>query len=138
MPRRILVIEDDEDALDRIELLLRSNGYSVSAAPTAKAGLELLSREKPEVLILDLNLPDASGTKVVESVRLDKELRGTRILVLTSDSRVEKAAQLLEMGAASYVTKMESNDRILSEVNALCDRRPPPEEGAPPGGEAAP
>lgn len=135
MPKRILVVDDDEDALDRMELLLKSSGYSVLAAPTAKAGLDLLHQERPEVLVLDLDLPDAHGTKIVESVRLDENLRGTLILILTSDPHIEKASRLLEMGASAYVTKMESNERILGEIHALCRRGEETEEDGPPGGE---
>jgi two-component system response regulator PhoP len=117
---RVLIIEDDERLREQLSARLRKEGYAVDAAATAKEG-EYFGVEYPvDLAIVDLGLPDASGSEVIRAWRA----KGVRfpVLILTARSRWEDKVAGLEMGADDYLAKPFQTEELLARLNALMRR----------------
>ena len=120
---RILVVDDEPQILRALEANLHAAGYAVATADTAARALAEAAARPPEALILDLVLPDRSGTAVCKELR---SWSAVPILVLSAlGEEVEKVAAL-DAGADDYVTKPFGNDELLARLRALLRRAAPP------------
>jgi DNA-binding response OmpR family regulator len=116
----VLIVEDAPDALELATATLRSAGHTTSAATTAAEALRGVRARPPEVILLDLGLPDADGTDLCREMRT---LSDAYILMLTArDDEVDKVLGL-KMGADDYVTKPYSPRELTARIEALL-RRP--------------
>ena len=119
MPRKAIVVEDDEEALQRIEMVLECGNFDVRSARSVGVGITLLMEDKPDILILDYNLPDSKGGTMLEKIMSFPQYKDLPVLILTSESDPDLAQRLLAMGASSFITKTESNAVILNTVERL-------------------
>lgn len=127
---RILLIEDNRDLAFGLRNNLEIEGYDVETAETGKAGLQAFQRTNPDLLILDLMLPELDGFRVLRSLR--KDGHATPILVLTAKGEEADKVRGLKMGADDYVTKPFGLLELLARVEALL-RRTQPGRSAPGG-----
>src|SRR5580700_7629417 len=97
----LLLIDDDLDILQAVGDYFQRLGYEVHRAPTATAGLETFDLVRPDVVILDLHLPDANGLDVLERLRA----QGAAVLLLTGQADVETAVRAMQLGAENFLTK---------------------------------
>ena len=112
----ILVVEDHVDTLDLISEMLRRMDYEVREAGTAADALDSVRRAAPDAILLDIKLPDASGTTVLDELR---KLRPTvPIIMLTANTDVIVARNTLKRGAFDYITKPFDAIRLRSVVEA--------------------
>jgi len=118
--RRILVIEDNRDLAFGLRNNLEIEGYEVETAATGKAGLEALARMPPDLVILDLMLPELDGFRVLRSLR--QQGFSNRVLVLTAKGEEADKVRALRMGADDYVTKPFGLLELLARVEALLRR----------------
>lgn len=123
--KRILIIEDDRDIVELVRYNLANEGFEVTALADGSAGLSLLRKSAPDLLILDLMLPKMPGLEVCKEIRRDPALNRLPILMLTA--RGEEADRVigLEMGADDYVTKPFSPRELAARVKALLRRTEP-------------
>jgi two-component system alkaline phosphatase synthesis response regulator PhoP len=121
--KRILVVDDDKSIIEIVQAYLEQAGYSVLTAYNGTSAMDTLRREKPDLLILDLMLPDRDGWDITRSIRHDKRLATTPIIMLTA--RVDDSDKIvgLELGADDYVTKPFNPREIVARVRALLRRR---------------
>ncbi len=119
MPR-ILLVEDNEDLAFGLRTALEFEGYAVEVAQDGEAGLAAVTASSPDLLILDLMLPDKSGFEVLRELRR----RGRRIPVLILTARTQESDVVLgfDSGADDYVTKPFSTAELLARVRALLRR----------------
>ncbi len=116
----VLIVEDAPDAAELATAVMRSAGFDTSVAATAAAAKELTLALRPDVILLDLGLPDVDGTDLCRSLR---DFSDAYIVMLTSrDDEVDKVLGL-KLGADDYVTKPYSPREVLARVEALL-RRP--------------
>jgi two-component system, OmpR family, KDP operon response regulator KdpE len=101
---RILIVEDDSLLRHAFKLLLEDVGYAVVEAGSAKDAIAAAAQHKPDLILLDLGLPDANGLDVARAVRRDGNA-DTPILALTGRVGAEEKAACLEAGCTSYLTK---------------------------------
>jgi DNA-binding response OmpR family regulator len=121
---RILVIEDDASIRLGLEDTLRAKGYRVSVATRGAAGLELAQRERPDLIILDIMLPDIDGFEVCRRLKAGgRELAGTPIIMLSARGAELDRVRGLELGADDYVTKPFSLMELLARVAAVLRRQ---------------
>ncbi len=124
MARTIVVIEDDRHIRTVVEGYLRQAGYQVLSTGDGTAGLALVRRERPALLVLDLMLPGMDGLEITRQLRAssDPALAGIYIIMLTA--RVEEADRVvgLELGADDYVTKPFSPRELVARVRAALRR----------------
>jgi PleD family two-component response regulator len=117
---RILVVEDDADVANLLRFFFESQGYQVSIAPTGPTALDLCRRELPNIVVLDIQLPEMDGYEVCR--RLRENLRTSHIPILFLTQRDERSDRIagLELGADDYITKPFDIDELKLRVqNAI-------------------
>jgi two-component system KDP operon response regulator KdpE len=119
---RVLVVDDEPQILRALQLKLKSAGYSVETAATAQEALTKAAMRPPEAIILDLLLPDGSGTDVCREVR---SWSTVPILVLSAVGEEREKVAALDAGADDYVTKPFSGDELLARLRAALRRAIP-------------
>jgi two-component system, OmpR family, KDP operon response regulator KdpE len=119
---RLLVVDDEPQILRALQLKLRTAGYAVDTAATAAEALMKAAMRPPEAIILDLLLPDGSGTEVCREVRAWSTVP---ILVLSAVGEEREKIAALDAGADDYVTKPFSGDELLARVRAQLRRAAP-------------
>jgi two-component system alkaline phosphatase synthesis response regulator PhoP len=119
---RILVVDDDKDIVRLVRSYLENAGYVVLSAYDGETALHTLRREKPDLLVLDLMLPDRDGWDITRIIRGDAHLAGLPIIMLTA--RVEDSDKIvgLEIGADDYITKPFNPREVVARVRALLRR----------------
>ena len=119
--KRVLAIDDNADIRDLIAFVLRRENYEVSAAPDGISGLEIIKKTKPDLIILDVVMPEFSGYDVLEAVRSDKssKIRDIPVLMITSKSSTDDIDQALELGATSYIVKPFRPAKLVTKVKSL-------------------
>ena len=122
MERRVVIIEDERDVARLLEFNLKSAGYAVEAAVTGAEGLTAVRTHTPDVVILDLMLPDQSGYDVCKAIRADAQLADTGVLMLTAKGEPEDRILGLEVGADDYVVKPFVVREVVLRVTALANR----------------
>ena len=119
MADRILVVDDEPNILATIAPLLRSRGYEVLTAMSGHAALESVQRDAPDLVILDLGLPDLDGVIVCSQIR---ETRATPILVLSARGAENDKVRALDAGADDYVTKPFGTEELLARIRVALRR----------------
>jgi two-component system phosphate regulon response regulator PhoB len=130
-PKRILVIEDEADIARTIEYNLRGAGFEVATAPTGRDALARVQAFAPDLITLDLLLPDMLGTDVFRALRTAPGTRTTPIVVVSARGDEVDRVVLFELGADDYVTKPFSVRELVLRVQARLRRDSAP--AAPPG-----
>jgi two-component system, OmpR family, KDP operon response regulator KdpE len=118
-PAQILLVDDELSIQRAMAPLLRSRGYSVTIAGTGREALDLFARERPDLLILDLGLPDINGIEVCRQVR---ELADTPILILSARGAEKDKVAALDQGADDYMTKPFGPEELMARVRATLRR----------------
>ncbi|MGB6458143.1 MAG: response regulator [Streptosporangiaceae bacterium] len=119
---RVLVIDDEAPILRALKINLTARKYEVSTAVDGRSGLAAMARERPDVLILDLGLPDMDGTEVIRGVR---GWTSTPIIVLSAWGQESQKVAALDAGADDYVTKPFGMDELLARLRAAVRRASP-------------
>ncbi len=119
---RVLVIDDEAPILRALKINLTARKYEVSTAADGASGLAAMARERPDVLILDLGLPDMDGTEVIKGVR---GWTSTPIIVLSAWGQEGQKVAALDAGADDYVTKPFGMDELLARLRAAVRRASP-------------
>ena len=121
MPKKILIVDDEPNIVIPLQFLMEQNGYSTLVAQSGEEALELISKEKPDLILLDIMLPGVDGFEVCEIVRLNPEWRNTRVIFLTAKGRDVDIAKGMVLGADEYITKPFSNQQIIDTVKRLLE-----------------
>jgi two-component system phosphate regulon response regulator PhoB len=123
MASRILVVDDEPDLLELVSVSLSEAGYAVETAANAREALDRLRAAPPDLVVLDLMLPDLPGTEVCRYVRSRPELAHALVLMLTAKGEEVDRVVGFELGADDYVTKPFSPRELVLRVRALLRRR---------------
>ncbi len=118
-PARILLVDDEVSIQRAIAPLLRSRGYDVETAATGALALESFGRQAPDLVVLDLGLPDLDGTEVCARIR---EISTVPIIILSARGREADKVAALDIGADDYVTKPFGPEELLARVRAALRR----------------
>ena len=123
-PRRILVIEDDDDIAKMLALNLRAEGFEVATEGSGESGLAHLQREPPHLLVLDLMLPGVDGLQVCRKVRERSNHAPDYIpiIILSAKSSETQRVLGLELGADDYLTKPFSMAELVARIHAVLRR----------------
>ena len=120
---RLIIVEDDPDLARTLTLALEKDGFVVESCLTGRSGLERILESPPDLVLLDLNLPDLDGLSVCRELRESPAVGDLPVIILTA--RVEESDRVLglDLGADDYVTKPFSLRELKSRVRALLRRR---------------
>ncbi len=119
MAARILIVDDEPNIIGTVAPLLRARGYEVFSAMSGRAALEAVERDKPDLIVLDLGLPDIDG---VEVCRLVRQTLSVPILVLSARGAEGDKVSALDAGADDYVTKPFGVEELLARIRATLRR----------------
>ena len=116
MTSKILIVEDEPDIRDTLNYNFEKEGFKVLSSPDGKSALKLLENNKPDIVILDLMLPDMSGLDLCKYLKNDKNFLNTSIIMLTAKSEEVDRIVGFELGADDYVTKPFSVRELILRV----------------------
>jgi pilus assembly protein CpaE len=122
MSEKILIIDDDVDTLKLVGLILQRQGYQIIAANSGSQGLAKASAEKPNLILLDVMMPDMEGYEVARRLRADGEMARTPIIMFTAKTMVDDKVAGFEAGVDDYMTKPTHPAELVSRVKALLAR----------------
>jgi two-component system, OmpR family, response regulator VicR len=115
--KRILCIEDEPEMIDLIRLILGRRGFQVSGATGGRAGLEAVRKELPDLVLLDLMMPDMDGWEVYQQMKADEKTRGIPVIVVTAKAQsIDKVLGLHIAKVDDYIAKPFSPQQLLASV----------------------
>lgn len=117
---RIVCIEDEPEMIDLIQLILERKGFEVIGASGGKAGLESIKKEKPDVILLDLMMPDMDGWEVYQQIKADKEMRDIPVIVVTAKAQsIDKVLGLHIAKVDDYIPKPFSPQELVDSIQQV-------------------
>jgi len=128
VPSRILIVDDEPNIIATVAPLLRSRGYQVLTAMNGRTAIDIARREQPDLVVLDLVLPDMQGVDVCREIREDSS---TPILVLSARGAEGDKVKALDSGADDYVTKPFGAEELLARIRVALRRVEPLPANAP-------
>jgi len=123
-PGSVLVVDDDGDVRALVVELLTRSGYDVSEAPNGREALKLLFEQRPDLVLLDISMPELDGWATLERIR---ELSDVPVLMLSALGAELEKVRALRAGADDYVTKPFGRQELLARVESVLRRAPAPE-----------
>ena len=122
MKTSILVVDDEQDIRELVRLNLAQAGFEVRTAATGHAALDELARKRPDLVVLDLMLPDHSGSEICRRIRANVETAKLPVIMLTARSEEVDRVVGFELGADDYVTKPFSPRELVLRIQAVLRR----------------
>jgi len=114
-----LVIEDDENNMKLITFILEKSGFTTIKAENGKKGIELALKEKPDFILLDIQLPDMDGTEVLKAIRKSDINDEIPVIAVTSYAMSGDREKLLEAGCSGYIEKPIDPETIITEIKRI-------------------
>ena len=119
MSRRILIVDDEPNIVTSLEFLMRESSYEVRVARNGEEALLRAESFLPDLILLDVMMPQRSGFEVCQKIRENPAFRNVKIVVLTAKGRELEKNRGLDLGANAYVTKPFSTKELMSTVRGL-------------------
>jgi DNA-binding response OmpR family regulator len=113
---KILIVDDDPNILLSLDYLMRKNGFHVFVARNGAEALELIETEIPELVLLDIMMPDVDGYEICKEVQSKEWSKHIKIIFLSAKSKDADIQKGIELGAVAYITKPFSSKQLLAEV----------------------
>ena len=122
--RTILIVDDEEDVLDLLQLVFETSGFAVRRAATGKSAVSIAYEEPPDVVLLDVMMPEMDGWQVLRTLKADERTRQVPVVMLSA--RAERRDKMigLQEGAEGYIAKPFSPAEVVREVQSFLERGP--------------
>lgn len=121
MSKTILIVEDHQDSRELLADALEFAGYAVLQAGDGEEGERIALKQTPDLILLDISLPNKSGWEVVETLRNNDATRQTPIIALTAHARVQDENKALEAGCNQYLPKPVKPKQVIQAIHTLLD-----------------
>lgn len=119
-PRKIICIEDEPEMIDLVKLILSRYGYEVIGANGGRAGLEAIQTHKPDLILLDLMMPDMDGWEVYQQMKADDEMKNIPVVVVTAKAQsIDKVLGLHIAKVDDYITKPFGPDDLRKSIERI-------------------
>jgi DNA-binding response OmpR family regulator len=118
-PKSILIVDDEISILVPLKFLLEKNQYTVFLAQSGKDAFDSIARNKPDLILLDIMLPDLDGYEIFQMIRQNPLWDDIRVICLTAKNRDVDVAKGLNLGVDAYITKPFSNADLLAKIRSL-------------------
>jgi len=119
-PKKVLCIEDDQEMIDLIKLILERKGFHFIGAVGGQEGLDAMAREKPDLVLLDIMMPDIDGWDVYRQMRAKPELKDIPVIVVTAKAQsIDKVLGLHIAKVDDYVTKPFGPSELLRSIDKV-------------------
>jgi DNA-binding response OmpR family regulator len=122
MPVKVLIVDDEQDLLDLLSINLEREGFSVTTAASAEAALKRISAGHPDIILMDIMLPDVPGTRLTNQLKNNSETAAIPIILLTARDTETDMVVGLSMGADDYVVKPFSTAVLKARIEAVLRR----------------
>lgn len=119
MGRTVLLIEDEPNITEAIRFILSRDGWAVDTHADGATAMDAVRRRNPQLIILDVMLPNRSGFDILAELRASSDFSGLPVLMLTARGQERDRERAQELGANQFMTKPFSNAEVLASVNAL-------------------
>jgi DNA-binding response OmpR family regulator len=121
MPKKILIIEDEEIMLDLLQRKLTNNGYKISVARNGEDGLRMVKEIKPDLVLLDIVMPKMSGMEVLEEMQKDKDLKEIPVIIISNSGQPVELDRAKVLGAKDWLIKTEFDpqevvDKVVKQI----------------------
>ena len=121
--KKILCIEDEPEMLDLLKLILSRRGFEVIGADGGRIGLELLKEHQPDLVLLDLMMPDMDGWDVFQQIKADDNLKHTPVIVVTAKAQnIDKVLGLHIAKVDDYIAKPFSPKELLASIDKILEK----------------
>jgi two-component system cell cycle response regulator DivK len=124
MPK-ILIVEDNEENRDALSRRLQRRGFEIVIAPDGKAGVALAQAEKPDLVLMDMNMPELDGWEATRQIKAALDTRALPVIALTAHAMSGDRDRALEAGCADYHTKPVDFPKLLAQIEALLVNKNP-------------
>ncbi len=114
--KKILIVEDEESLLKLESILLTSKGYDVRGVTNGKEALDAIAEEKPDLVLLDIMLPEIDGFEVCQTIKEDPETKDIPVIMLTAKKSREDMARGEKVGADWYITKPFKSVMVIETI----------------------
>ena len=122
--KRILCIEDEPEMIDLIRLILGRRGFEVKGANGGVQGLEMIRKEKPDLILLDLMMPDMDGWEVYQQIKADEKTRDIPVIVVTAKAQsIDKVLGLHIAKVDDYIAKPFQPQELLASVERVLQKK---------------
>jgi two-component system response regulator VicR len=122
--KRILCIEDDQEMIDLIRLILSRRGFLVTGACGGVEGLELLRKEKPDLVLLDLMMPEMDGWEVYQQIKADENTRNIPVIIVTAKAQsIDRVLGLHIAKVDDYIAKPFSLEDLMGSIETVLNRK---------------
>jgi two-component system cell cycle response regulator DivK len=122
MPR-ILVVEDNEENRDALSRRLQRRGFEVIGAPDGKAGVEKTRDEKPDLVLMDMNMPELDGWEATRQIKADPETQSVPVIALTAHAMQGDRERAIEAGCSDYHTKPVEFSKLIGQIEAILQNK---------------
>jgi DNA-binding response OmpR family regulator len=119
---KILIVDDEVSILVPIKFLLEKNKFDVELAQSGKEALDKIAQSRPDLILLDIMLPDLDGYEIFQMIRENPEWDNIKVIYLTAKNRDVDIAKGLNLGVDAYITKPFSNAELLEKVRSLLEQ----------------
>ena len=124
MPK-ILIVEDNEENRDSLSRRLKRRGFEVVLAADGKAGVAMAKAEKPDLILMDMNMPELDGWEATRQIKAIEELKNVPVLALTAHALAGDRERALQAGCTDYHTKPVDFAKLLSQIEAILQSERP-------------
>ena len=131
MKIRVAVIEDNQINIDLIRYQLKVEGFEVFIEKTGEKGLKMIKNQKPDLILLDVGLPDIDGFELCKNLRSDKMTKDYPIIMLTARAEDSDRIEALKLGADDYITKPYNAEELILRIRNLLKRTDKYKENGP-------
>jgi DNA-binding response OmpR family regulator len=122
--KKILIVDDELSILVPLKFLLEKNSFSVTLAQSGKDALDQIAQSKPDLVLLDIMLPDLDGYEIFQMIRANHAWDDIKVIYLSAKNRDVDIAKGLNLGADAYVTKPFSNLDLMNKIRSLLGSAP--------------
>jgi DNA-binding response OmpR family regulator len=116
---KILIVDDEPNILMSLDFLMRKEGYEVFVARNGTEALESLAQNQPDLVLLDIMMPDVDGYEICKQIKQNPELENCKVVFISAKSKESDIQKGYEIGADFYLTKPFSNKTIVAKVKEL-------------------
>ena len=115
MKKKVLIIDDEKDILELVSIILSESDISVYRAEDGLSGLEIAREEKPDLILLDIMMPEIDGWEVLKMLKVDEETKDIPVAMLTCKTETRDKVLGIQEGAIDYITKPFAPDGLLTK-----------------------
>ena len=120
MPK-VLIVEDNENNMELISFIIEANGAQIIQAVNGLSGVEMALNEKPDYIILDIQLPDIDGLEVLKRIRASGEGKNIPVIAMTSYAMAGDRERMIAAGCNGYIEKPIDPERVIGQIQKILD-----------------